>query len=155
MSEHLDEHQDDEAEQGLDVADFDAFFAEQAKKSKRQPITLFGRKYVLPESLPLLFTLQAERVQHSSDPDDVRRMLTILFGTDVLDKWAEKGLTDKQLGIVLIYSAAAVRAPGTISVERAAELYDEQEQGKAPGPNRAARRAKGKKGKARTSGARS
>ncbi|MFD4371494.1 hypothetical protein ACFWPY_07870 [Streptomyces sp. NPDC058527] len=137
-------------------ADFDAFFAEQRKgrTSRRQPLRLFGRKYTLPESLPILFTLQAERLQNSDNPEDVRRMLTALYGEDVLDEWAEKGMEDDQLGTLLIWSAAAIRSPGKVSMARAAELYYEQAAGKAQGPNRAARRSKKVK-RAASSGKRS
>ncbi|APD18532.1 tail assembly chaperone [Streptomyces phage Ididsumtinwong] len=116
------------------TADFDAFFAEQAEQYPRQTLALFGRTYTLPESLPILFTLQAERLQASEDPADVRRMLTALYGGDVLDEWAEHGLTDRQLGILLIWSAAAIRNPGTVSMDRAAELYAKQAAGKSTGP---------------------
>lgn len=148
--------QDDEQQLDQATGDFDAFFAEESVTRPRQPLTLYGRTYLLPESLPLMFTLQMERVQHSSDPDDIRKMLATLFGGDVLDTWAEKGMTDRQLGVVLIWSAANIRQPGCMSMARAAELYEQQEAGKAPtpAPNRAARRAQ-KKGKARSSGGRS
>ncbi|WP_432110784.1 hypothetical protein [Streptomyces sp. YPW6] len=149
-------------EQLVEAADFDAFFAEQAPDRPRTALTLYGRDYVLPDSLPLLFTLQMERVQNSSDPDDVRTMLSTLFGDDVLDTWAEHGMTDRQLGIVLIYSAANIRKPGGVTMQRAAELYDQGEAakaGKAPAANRAERRAsrkkKPKKGAPARSGARS
>ncbi|GHB98621.1 MULTISPECIES: hypothetical protein [Streptomyces rochei group] len=135
-----------------DQGDFDAFFREEAAKGKRkrQTITLYGSTYILPETMPLMFTLQAERVQASTDLNDVRRMLSALFGVDALDDWAENGMDDRQFRIVLMYSAANVRAPGSLTMQRAAELYDEQEaakdaQGKAPAPNRAARRKKSKK----------
>jgi hypothetical protein len=145
-------------EQQLDgaagTADFDAFFAEESATRPRQSLTLYGRDYVLPESLPLLFTLQMERVQNSSNADDVRKMLSTLYGGDILDTWADHGMTDRQLGVVLIYSAANIRNPGSCTMQRAAELYAQQEAGKAPGPNRAARRTK-KKGKGRSSGKRS
>ncbi|MCZ9348543.1 hypothetical protein NGM36_01760 [Streptomyces mutabilis] len=135
-----------------DNGDFDAFFGEEVAKGtrQRQTITLYGSTYTLPDSLPLMFTLQAERVQASADLSDVRRMLAALVGVDALDDWAEHGMTDRQFRIVLMYSAANVRSPGSLSMQRAAELYDEQEaakdaQGKAPAPNRAARRKKSKK----------
>jgi hypothetical protein len=143
-----------------DNGDFDAFFREEAAKGKRkrQSVTLYGSTYILPETMPLMFTLQAERVQASTDLNDVRRMLTALFGVDALDDWAENGMDDRQFRIVLMYSAANVRSPGSLTMQRAAELYDEQEaakdaQGKAPAPNRAARRKKS--GKRRSSGKRS
>ncbi|MEU9306957.1 hypothetical protein [Streptomyces sp. NPDC048256] len=139
-------------------ADFDAFFAEQDTSRPRESFTLYGALYVLPDSLPLMFTLQAERMQNSNDPNDVRKMLGTLFGGDTLDVWAEAGMTDRQFGIVLIYSAANVRTPGSVTMERAAELHDDQEHartaGKAAAPNRAARRAKPKNAKRRSSGKR-
>ncbi|AFU62154.1 tail assembly chaperone [Streptomyces phage SV1] len=151
------EHQ--EHEQPIAAGDFDAFFDEQQRKRKpkRQPLTLYGRRHFLPESLPILFTLQAERLQNSTDPEDIRKMLTALYGEDVLDEWAAHGMEDRELGILLIWSAAAIRAPGTVSMDRAAELHDQQAAGKAPAPNRATRRnPKAKKGKkAGSSGRRS
>ncbi|SOB83135.1 hypothetical protein [Streptomyces sp. 1331.2] len=142
----LDEH--DQVER-VDVADFDAFFAEQTRQAGAV-LRLYGREYRLPDSLPIMFALQMERLQHSENPDDVRTMLRTLVGEDALDFWAERGMTDRQLGIVLIWTAANVRRPGSLSMERAAELHDEQSaakaEGKAPAPtpNRAARRGKGK-----------
>jgi hypothetical protein len=153
-----DDDLDEQAPAVGDPADFDAFFAEQDTSRPRESFTLYGTRYVLPDSLPLMFTLQAERVQDSNDPNDVRKMLGTLFGGDTLDTWAEHGMTDRQFGIVLIYSAANVRTPGSVTMQRAAELHDEQERaraaGKAPAPNRAARRAKPKNGKRRSSGKR-
>ncbi|MFF5582721.1 hypothetical protein [Streptomyces hygroscopicus] len=150
---------DQDDEQQLDAAgpaDFDAFFAEESATRPRQSLTLYGRSYHLPESLPLLFTLQMERVQNSDSADDVRKMLATLFGSDVLDTWADHGMTDRQLGVVLIYSAANIRTPGSCTMARAAELYEQQEAGKAAAPNRAARRTAAKKGKkGRSSGGRS
>ncbi|MCG6499188.1 hypothetical protein [Kitasatospora sp. A2-31] len=140
------DHQD---QPGGGFADFDAFFAEQSTNGPAETFQLYGRTYRLPDALPLMFTLQMERLQASDDPDDVRAMLRTLVGEDALDHWAAAGMTDKQLGIVLIYAAATVRRPGSITLQRAAELYDQQNAaaaaGKAPtppAPNRATRRAK-------------
>lgn len=117
----------DQIPNGENVADFDAFFAEQNEPRFGATLRLFGREYVLPTSLPLLFTLQMERVQNSSDADDIRRLLASLFGPRALDEWAENGMTDRQLGVVLLWSAANAREPGCISIAEAVELYDEQE----------------------------
>lgn len=145
------DHEHGPDEDQLDATDFDAFIGEEATRRPRQPVKLYGKTYVLPESLPIMFTLLMTRVQDSQDPDDVAKLLAILFGGDVLTTWAEHGMTDRQLGILLIYSAANVRRPGSVTLPRAAELYDEQEAGKAAGPNRATRRAK--TGKKKRSGA--
>ncbi|WP_437034503.1 hypothetical protein [Streptomyces sp. enrichment culture] len=143
-----------------DAADFDAFFGEEVDKGKRprQPLTVCGKTYVLPDSLPLMFTLQATRVQESSDIDDVRKMLAPLFGRDALDDWAEGGMTDRQFRIILLYAAANVRAPGSLTMQAAADLHDQQEAekaaGKAQAPNRAARRSKPKSKRRASSGKR-
>ncbi|MYR46594.1 hypothetical protein GTW67_32235 [Streptomyces sp. SID5910] len=128
--------------------DFDAFFAEEVDDRPRHPFTLYGKRYTLPESMPLMFTLGMERLQHSSNPDDIRKMLRPLFGRDTLDEWAEHGMTDRQFAVVLIYSAANIRTPGALTMQGAADAYDRQEAakaGKAATPNRAARRKKGKR----------
>lgn len=153
---------DEQPAPAVDTADFDAFFAEESATRPRQPLTLYGTTYTLPDSLPLMFTLQAERVHASSDPRDVRRMLATIFGADPLDEWAARGMTDRMFGIVLIYAGANIKVPGSLSIEGAATLYDEQERraaeaGKAPA-NRAERRAKPKaktSAKPRSSGKRS
>jgi hypothetical protein len=129
-------------DQGGDVAaDFDAFFAEQNQARFGATLRLYGREYVLPTSLPLLFTLQMERVKDSADPDDIRRLLASLFGPKALDEWADHGMSDRQLGVVLLWSAANSREPGSLSIAAAVALYDEQEaaqeeggEGKAPHP---------------------
>ncbi|MGW8374261.1 hypothetical protein [Streptomyces sp. ODS28] len=120
-----------------EVADFDAFFAEQSAPRWGATLRLYGREYHLPSSLPLLFTLQMERVKDSDDPDDIRRLLSSLFGPRALDEWAEAGMTDKQLGIVLLWSAANIREAGSVSIAEAAALYDEQEAAKAGGQGKA------------------
>ncbi|MGA5084095.1 hypothetical protein [Streptomyces pseudogriseolus] len=142
---------EDEREPSLDeqAADFDAFFGEEVTARPAQRVRVCGKTYTLPDSLPLMFTLQAERVQQSSSVDDVRAMLAPLFGRDALDEWADAGMTDRRFRIVLMYAAANVRKPGSLTMEAAARLHDEQEaaqaEGKAAGPNRAARRKKTKK----------
>ncbi|MEU1020258.1 hypothetical protein [Streptomyces sp. NPDC005898] len=142
----------DQAEDAVEVADFDAFFAEQAEpEPKGVPLRLYGRTYTLPATLPALFTLQLHRVQHSARPEDIRRLLGSMFGPDAVDHWTEAGMSDRHLGIVLLWSTANVAEPGTVSMERAAQLYDEREaaKGKAA-PRRAPAKPRPKaKGKAK------
>lgn len=138
---------DDQLGEGGEVADFDAFFAEHAEPERTGvPLRLYGRTYVLPTPPPTLFTLQLHRVQHSARPDDIRRLLSGLFGPDAVDQWTERGMTDRQLGIVLLWATANVADPGAVSMERAAQMYDEREAAKAQGKARP-RPAKPKGGK--------
>ncbi|MEU3102926.1 hypothetical protein [Streptomyces griseoflavus] len=144
---NLDHDGELELEPGHELADFDAFFAEQAEPVKQGvPLRLYGRTYTLPPTLPALFTLQLHRVQHSARPEDIRRLLGSLFGPDAVDHWTEHGMDDRKLGIVLLWSTANVAEPGKVSMERAAQMYDEREQAKAQGKARP-RPAKPKGGK--------
>lgn len=159
-----DQHETDLDALRVEVADFDAFFAEQAEPEPRGvELKLYGRSYTLPGTLPALFTLQLHRVQNSSRPEDVRRLLASLFGPDAVDHWTEVGMSDRQLGIVLLWSTANVAEPDSVSMQRAAELYDEREQGKQgkaqPRPAKPKPKPQGSKGngskKPRSSGKRS
>jgi hypothetical protein len=101
--------------------------------------------------------LQLHRVMHSARPEDIRRLLGSLFGPAAVDDWAEAGMDDRKLGIVLMWATANVADPGSLSMEQAAAAYDKREAakaGKAPRPattSRPKNRPKGK-GKARNSG---
>ena len=160
VSDHdITEDYDEAEHRPLDADDFDAFFAEEApQRPKRQQFTLYGKRYTLPESLPLMYTLQAERLRESESTDDVRKMLAPLFGADALDEWAEHGMDDRKFRIIMLYAGRNIQRPGSLSMAEAARLYDEQEaaraEGKAQAPNRAARRAKPKGKKRASSGKR-
>ncbi|GHA19434.1 hypothetical protein ACFOOM_10200 [Streptomyces echinoruber] len=124
-------------EQDVDqVADFDQFFAEQAEPRRGLPLRLFGKVYTLPSSLPALYMLQLHRVMHSARPEDMRRLLASLFGPEAVDEWAEAGMSDRQLAIVLMWATANVADPGSLSMEQAAAEYDKREaaKGKARRP---------------------
>jgi hypothetical protein len=148
----------DQADQ--DVADFDQFFAEQAEPRRGLPLRLFGRTYTLPPSLPALYMLQLHRVMHSARPEDMRRLLASLFGPEAVDEWAEAGMSDRQLAIVLMWATANVAKPGSLTMQQAAAEYDKREAakaGKAQGPATATRPKKNRpkgKGKPRNSGRR-
>lgn len=143
-----------------DVADFDQFFAEQATPRRGLPLRLFGRTYTLPPSLPALYMLQLHRVQNSARPEDVRRLLSSLFGPDAVDDWADHGMDDRQLAIVLMWATANTAQPGSLTMQQAAAEYDKREAAKAGKAQRPAtatgpkkNRPKGK-GKPRNSGRR-
>ncbi|MCG7524943.1 hypothetical protein MHW47_10905 [Streptomyces sp. OfavH-34-F] len=139
-----------------DVADFDAFFAEQAgPEPQGLPLRLYGRTYTLPASLPALFTLQLHRVQHSARPEDIRRLLASMFGPDAVDHWTEQGMDDRRLGIVLLWAIANIAEPGALGMEQAAAEYDRREAvkaGKAQRPATTARPKTRPKGKGKRPG---
>ena len=127
-----------------DLADFDAFFAE--RKAARGPGAGFvfgGRTYTLPTETPLAYTLLLEANEERSDVAALREILTPLFGPDALEQWIAAGMGDEEFQIVLAWSMANLRSPGSMSMQQAAERVAEAEAGKARTPrNRAERRAK-------------
>ncbi|ARB11436.1 tail assembly chaperone [Streptomyces phage ToastyFinz] len=131
MIEQHDQALDDDDQALDDVTDFDQFFAEQTTAPRGLPLRLFGRTYTLPARLPALYVLQLHRVMHSANPEDVSRLLAALFGPDALNHWAEAGMDDRQLGIVLMWSTANVANPGAMTLEQAAAEYDRREAAKA------------------------
>lgn len=141
--------------EGVEVADFDAFFEETSEpEPEGVPLKLYGRTYVLPGTLPALFSLQLHRVRNSARPEDIRRLLGALFGPDAVDHWTERGMSNRKLGIVLLWSTANVAEPDSVSMERAAELYDEREASKgkaAPRPAKTKAKAKPKAAKPKQS----
>ncbi|MFE5673839.1 hypothetical protein ACFQ7B_00385 [Streptomyces erythrochromogenes] len=138
-----------------EVADFDAFFAEQTQAAPQGvPLRLFGRDYVLPPKLSTLFALQLHRVHTSANPADIRRLLAALFGPDAIDHWAEHGMSDRQFGIVLLWSTSNMAEPGSMTMAQAAEEYDARESAQATAGKARPPRPR-PKGKRRSSGKRS
>lgn len=118
----------DETDTRPEVADFDAFFAEQTRPSPQGvPLRLYGRDYVLPPKLSTIFALQLHRVHNSAHPDDIRRLLAALFGPDAVDHWAEAGMDDRSFGIVLLWSTSNMTSPGSMTMAEAAEAHDARE----------------------------
>ncbi|MFB7617829.1 hypothetical protein [Kitasatospora sp. NPDC056181] len=146
-------------QQTSEIADFDAFFAERkASAGPGAQFLLKGRVYELPTQAPLAYVLLTEAMHDRSDVGALREVLTPLFGPDALEEWAAAGMGDEDFEIVLHWAAENMRAPGSVSMEDAAQQVAERDTGKAQPPaNRAKRRATAKAGpkKRTTSGARS
>lgn len=103
MEKTVDELRDD-AEQA-EHEDFDRFWSAQDRTGKVLSNVL-GIDLHLPRTLPLLFEVEARRLQTSRDPDDVRRMFGLLFGADSYDELVKRGLDAEQFSVLLIWGAA-------------------------------------------------
>lgn len=102
------------SENESEVADFDAFFTEQAQGPRSgTTLRLYGRDYVLPTSLPMMFALQMERVKDSDNPR--RHPPAALQPCSVRGRWMS--------GQRRAWTTGNTRKPGTITVAEAAELY--------------------------------
>ncbi len=131
----------DDADAPDDYTDADAFFAAEISPVEPAVLRLYDRTYTLPTSVPLAFTLLSERHAAHEDLESIRTVLTPVFGADALDHWLDQGMNARQFSIILIWATQNMDRPGSCTMAQAAARYDQQQaQGKAAPPNRAARR---------------
>ncbi|NUK22073.1 hypothetical protein [Streptomyces lunaelactis] len=126
------------------VDSFDAFWAEVSGGATE---TIRSIEVKVPTDVPLALEMRLKDLQDSESEDDIRELVSILFGGDVLDQWRDAGMGLLEFKTVLAWGMA--HATGTKVTFR--EAYDmvvaeEAGEGKAPsGQNRATRRTAAKK----------
>lgn len=86
--------------------DFDAFWA--SRDRKRKTTNIMGQLVTLPASLPLQFELEAKRLARSKRDKDVRKLVGILFGEDMLAGWAERGMDLEQFQVLLAWAPQVI-----------------------------------------------
>lgn len=106
------------------VEDFDAFWETQERKSK--PVRIMGEVIQLPPALPLQFELEAQRLGSSDSDDDVRKCVAILFGADMLERWAERGMDTEMFRVLLAWAPQRISG-GTVSIPEVAARLRESE----------------------------
>lgn len=130
--------------------DFDAFWAAHRAQRQRPTATIRGVVVAVPDSIPLEFEDLYAQAQGRSDPDAYRRLIAHLFGEDTYVAWKAAGMGSAELQVVLAWGMANA-AGRRMSFAEAAEFVATAEAtksaaGKAPRPNRAARRRRGSSG---------
>jgi hypothetical protein len=144
--------EDDEFDpEPLDAADADAFFAAEVATVRPAVLHLYEQDYELPTQTPLAFSLLVERHATEETLDSFRTVLATVFGEGTLDDWIARGITARQLSIVLAFAARNMDTPGSASLAECARWVDEQDaRGKAL--NRAQRRAAASGGRSSRTG---
>ncbi|CAM2785731.1 MULTISPECIES: hypothetical protein [Streptomyces] len=143
----MSELHDQEHDERPDTADWDAFWAEERIEPRHDgmPFRMFGREWRLPSRLPALIQVQMHRVRESADPEDIQSLLGALLPSGLVDELIRRNVDDRHMGIVLAWAIANTSVPGSMSLERARRLYDEQDgPGKAPRPRSGNRNRKRK-----------
>lgn len=101
-----------------------------------------GIEVQVPSDVPLILERRIIELQDSEREEDIAELISLLFGTDCMEEWRQKGMGLREFQTVLTWGIA--QAGGTeMSFAEAHELVKKGEgAGKAPTPpNRAARRA--------------
>lgn len=125
--------------------DFLAAWRDHEAKRKPETRNILGVEVTVPTDLPLRFEQLADEMGDSSDKEDLKALLVVLFGQDPLDAWVEAGLTVRQFQVLLAWGTSNGQGKAT-SFAEAIQIVEDAEkadaEGKARPGNRAARRAK-------------
>ncbi|WP_367128330.1 hypothetical protein [Saccharothrix sp. HUAS TT1] len=146
MTKNLSPSTAPEPDEQFGEEDFAAFWRDATAGEVRETKTIFGVTVEVPTDLPLNFENLVEAMGKSSKEEDVKKLVGILFGQDVLDTWKARGCTGRQFQVLFMWGYANGQGKPTTFAE-AKQLADEaaaaDAEGKAaPVPNRADRRAK-------------
>jgi hypothetical protein len=119
------------AEQAAEHETFDAFWAEVKSAEAPRYERILGVSVRVPTSMTLRFRRTLEQLDiHGRDTseEEVRQVLSDLFGPSALDAWTDAGMDDEQLSVVMAWAIAC--AGGREISWR--EAYDAVMSGKAP-----------------------
>lgn len=112
------------------VEDFDAFWSSLDRKGVT--IRIMGETITLPPALPLEVELLTKRMNRKrADAAAVKRLLTLLFGEDRTEKWANAGMDTEQLQVLLAYTMHRIGGGTMTMAEVRALLLDREDSGEA------------------------
>ncbi|UNZ18869.1 hypothetical protein [Streptomyces sp. 891-h] len=149
-----DEQYGQEHDEQPNTADWDAFWAEERVEPEfdGMPFHMFEKEWHLPSRLPALIQVQMHRVRESADPEDIENLLGALLPRDLVDELIRRRADDRRMAILLAWAVANTATPGSLSLERARQLYDERDS--TPGKARKPRPSGSKNKKRKSSGRR-
>lgn len=130
---------------------WDDFWAE---VSRGRTEVIRGVEVQVPTDMPLIVEQRVEELQNSSRLEDIKELLGLLFGSDVLDQWLEAGMGLREFQVVMTWGLA--HASGQqLTFREALDLVEQGAgAGKQLGPkgpqNRAARRSQSAAGGGRS-----
>lgn len=128
----LHEEQGQEQPQPSEHESFDAFW-QSLTPSEERTETICGVTVTVPtsERMTLRFRRELERLDmhgRETTDEEMRTVVSDLFGADVLDRWTDAGMTEQQLAVVMAWGIAC--ASGKEMTWR--EAYAAVVEGKAP-----------------------
>jgi hypothetical protein len=135
---------DQVADVDRDEDDFLAFWAQHQATKAPETKRIFGVDVVVPTDIPLVFGDDIARLQKSERAEDMKHLLTTLFGAGVMDQWIAAGCTGEQFGVLLAWGMANAAGKPTTFAEAADLVAKAQADAEGKARNRAARRASSK-----------
>lgn len=125
------------ARKASDTQSWDDFWA---SVSRPETTTIRGVEVAVPTDMPMVVEQRAEQLHDSESLDDIAELVGMIFGQDCLSQWRDAGMGLREFRVVLTWGMANARGR-KLSFAEAYALAQEADEGKAPAPNRAARRA--------------
>lgn len=113
--------------------------------------TIRGVTVRVPTDIPLAVERRMEELADSSALEDVAELVAGIFGADVLSQWIDAGMGMIEFKTLIAWGMAQGTGQD-ISFREAYERIRAADEGKAPAPNRAQRRAASKKPSASSGG---
>ena len=127
---------------------YEAFLAEAFGSDTE---TIRGVEVRTPTDVPLAMEQRLKDLHDSEAEEDLRELIALLFGDDVLGRWIDAGMGALEFKSVLAWGMA--HAAGTkVSFMEAFEMVRAEEAGQGKAPNRQARRAASKQPSKSTGG---
>jgi hypothetical protein len=120
-----------------DTQSWDDFWA---SVSRPETTKIRDVEVAIPTDMPMLVEQRAEELHDSESLDDIAELVGMIFGKDCLGQWRDAGMGLLEFRVVLTWGMANARGR-KMSFAEAYELSQQVDEGKAPAPNRAARRA--------------
>lgn len=101
-----------------------------------------GIEVQVPTDMPLILARRVEELQDSEREEDVAELVSLLFGTDCMEQWREKGMGLREFQTILTWGITHAGGKQISFAEAYALVENGEGAGKAPAqPNRAARRS--------------
>ncbi len=116
---------------------WDAFWAE---TSAGRTEVIRGVEVPVPTDMPIVMERRVEELRESESEEDLRELVGLLFGRDILGEWMDQGMGVRELQTVLTWGYAQANGRD-ITFREALEIVQSGGVGKQAGPNRATRRA--------------
>jgi len=105
-----------------DTLDFDQFWANKPIK-EQEKVKILGEWVVVPTDVPLALEQKAQQTQ-VGNADATKELLGALYGEDAYDEWVGRGLTIRQLTIIMAWSMIRIQGK-KLSFTEVADRMDE------------------------------
>jgi len=111
-----------------DTLDFDQFWSNQ-KIKEQERVKILGGWVVVPTDIPLAIEQKAQNTK-VGDPSATKELLAALYGDGTYDEWVSRGLTLRQLTVIMAWSMLRIQGNKLTFAEVAERMEEVMASGK-------------------------